>query len=218
MPQTLVEDGILVLTRRKWMPGSSVFVRISHTERTWGVDMESLLTGHVRGWMQKPDPVRSYICAKSDNIGMIFSILFFLCALGGVFFAGAQLVSHYAAVAKGFSAKVGADVSEPARLLSKIDFLTDVIVTGVWPRFIFNSVSFLCIALLAAILLGVFISGKAENSPQSFILLSAESKKHREVALESVQERWRKFTYSIVFGVVTGILGNFFFARFFATL
>jgi hypothetical protein len=218
LPQALIEDGILIRARQNWGLRSSVLLRISHTERTWGVDMESLLTGHVRGWMHKPDRVRAYISAKSDDIGLIFAILFFLCALGGVFFAGSQLVTHYAAVAKSFSTTLGVNVNDPARILSKIDFLTDVIVTGVWPRFIFNSVSFLCLALLAAILFGVFISGKAENHPRSFILLSAESKSHRTRTLETVQQRWRRFFYSIIVGTATGIVGNLLFARFFSTL
>ena len=29
-------------------PGGYIFIRISHTARTWGVDMESLLLGHFR--------------------------------------------------------------------------------------------------------------------------------------------------------------------------
>jgi hypothetical protein len=215
--QSRTEDGILVLTRRKWMPSSSIFLRISHTERTWGVDMESLLTGHIRTLIRKPDPLRAFIAARSDDIGLIFAILFFLSALAGVFFAGTKLVSHYVIAAKDFASKFGAKVGDPEKMLRKIDFLTDIIVTGVWPRFVFNSAAFLCVALLVSIVFGVVVSEKAANRPPSFVLLSAEAKNHRERILKRGKAKWREFIYSMLIGVATGIIGNILFAHFFSS-
>jgi len=214
--QASFSDGLVIMQRRSWIPDSSIFFRISHTERTWGVDIESLLTGHIRTWIKKPDPVRSYISRKADNIGVIFGILFFLGALVGVFIAGSRLVSHYVDVVKTFSASVGSKITEPQKILRKIDFLTDVVVTGVWPRFVFNSVTFLCIALLAAILFGAFVSEKAENRPLSFVILSEETRNYRERMLAEGNKKWRNFFYSILIGVGTGVVGNIVYSYFFS--
>lgn len=213
--QTEYSDAILIMKRRNWLPDSSVFFRINHTERTWGVDIESLLTGHIRGWMKKPDPLRSYITAKADGIGAIFGILFFLGALLGVFLAGNRLVEHHIGKMVKFSGEVSSRITESEKILRKIDFLTDIVITGVWPRFVFNSVSFLCVALLAAIIFAFIVSEKAQNKPPSFVMLSEETKKYRERVLARGKEQWRQFLYSIAIGVATGVVGNLVYSYFF---
>ena len=90
----IVEDAVLIhRSIRRGQTG--VFVRIRHTDRTWGADLESLLTGHVKTLMKTPRPTEKVIYEHSGEIGVTCFALVFLGAIVGVLWTFSFFVDSY---------------------------------------------------------------------------------------------------------------------------
>jgi hypothetical protein len=96
-------------------------------------------------------------------------------------------------------------------IISKIDFLLEVISSGAWPRLEFAAIGFLAISLVIAISLGVWVGGKADNRPRSFILLSKAAEEQRKKFVERRRRDWYLFGVSVLTSILTGIISNIVF-------
>jgi hypothetical protein len=165
----IVEDDVFI-HRIKRRGSTGVFLSIRHTDRTWGTDLESLLTGHVNTLMKTPQPTEKFICEHSAQIGVTCCALVFLGAIVGVLWTFSSFVDSYQGKLKALSDAATHQADQ--LIISKIDFLLEVISSGAWPRLEFAAFGFLAVSFVIAISLGVWVGGKAENRPRSFILLS----------------------------------------------
>ncbi len=212
----IVEDGIIIRKgyRRGWYR-SGAFIRIEHTERTWGIDIESLLTGHIKGFMKSPDSKTNIIYKNSGPIGFIVGVLFFLGAIAGSIYTSSQFIESYIEKLKLMTEK---EVIQSDLLLSKIDFLIEIISTGAWPKFIFAVVAFVTLSAIASIFIGIYVSEKAENSPSSFVLLSKSAITNKTKVEERLSKSWHSFWVSIFSSIAAGLISNYIFAYYFGTI
>ena len=56
--------------------------QISHTARTWGGDIEALLSGHIKNLLQPASKIRNYIREHDGLIALFVGLTFFIIALG----------------------------------------------------------------------------------------------------------------------------------------
>lgn len=207
----IAEDGVII-RRAQWYGQAGVFLRIHHTERTWGVDIESLLTGHVKSLFNEPSKAERFLYQHSGGIGFVTSILFFLSAILGTVLTSSRVIGTYLEKVKSIAA---GSVGEVEILSSKLDFLIEVITTGVWPRLIFSVVVFLIIALILAIFAGAWVGSKANNRPRSFVLLSKSAEDKRTKFVNKRCRDWILFGVSIIASIITGVIANVIFSKFF---
>jgi len=211
----IFEDGLYMSRGRRWFGPTGVFLRISHTERTWGLDIESLLTGHVKTLLVSPDSKKNFISKHSTKIGFAVAALFFISALVGSYVATNRFITSYTATVK----DIGKDLPSSTSVISaKIDFLVNVITQGAWPRFILSVVGFVVIALVLSIFLGIWAGESAEQEPESFVLLSKAAEDKRRKVLQKQKRDWIMFILSIITSIATGVLGNILFAKYFGKL
>lgn len=208
----IAEDGIITVSSRQRYRSAGGFLRISHTERTWGVDIESLLTGHVKTLFKKQSKTALFINRYSDKIGSFVGSVFFVGALLCVYITTNQFINSYLETVKNLNSE-HLLISEI--LIQKIDLLTDIISKGVWPRFVFAVISFIVISAMISIILGVWVTGKADKRPQSFVLLSKKALEHRERMETQIKRDWAMFYVSIIISIVTGIVSNILFNKYF---
>lgn len=212
---TIVEDGVIISRGFRGWHQSGVVMRIEHTERTWGIDIESLLTGHVKSLIKSPDSGKSKIYKNSGVIGFISGVLFFIGAIAGSIYTSSKFIESYIEKLKLITEK---EVAQSDLLLSKIDFLIEIISTGAWPKFIFAVVAFVLLSGIASIFIGIFISEKADNSPSSFVLLSKSSIENKTKVENKLTKSWQAFWVSILSGIAAGLISNYIFAYYFGTI
>lgn len=204
------EDSILFSKLRFFRP-TGIICRINHTERTWGIDIESLLTGHVKSLTNMPTKSEQFLYKNSTIIGLLSGVLFFASMLFGAW-------NSYSAYRDKFLENINTlanDIKEPIEFLTfKINNLLDFIIGGSETElsYIFSTV--LLVSFSVSVFLGGMISSKADNRPKSFVLLSSLAEKKKKKFDTKRKNNWIYFTISIILGISTSIIGSILFKKF----
>ncbi len=193
--------------------GNYISFRINHTARTWGIDIEALLTGHINSLLKEENKIKRFIYRHSDGIGMWSAVLLFAGAVAGAFHATSEFFEHQLDTAQPI---MQSKAEALPSLNEKINFLLELTVQGGWPRLEANVGVFLLASLIVAIVLGIWISTNAENRPPSFVLLSKRAMEKRQEVIEKRKRKWLLFGFSLAVNLVTGVLSNIVFALYFS--
>jgi hypothetical protein len=205
------EDGI-VIHRRQMYGRNHILLRVNHTARTWGVDIESLLAGHINTWLIPEKGLKKFISNHSGPIGFSFGLGFFVLSMLGAYFTASRLVTAQVAAAKSLLESHG---SAATSIAGKIDFLVQAAAQGAWPRFALGLSGFFFASIVLAIIAGAWVGTAAENSPSSFLLISKKAEERKVEVLEAQQRTSVKFIASLIMGVSTGLVANIIFAKLF---
>jgi uncharacterized membrane protein len=189
--------------------GSYIEISIAHTARTWGNDIESLLTGHISSFIKPESKFKQFIYKQSGWIGFTFGSLFFLITLFGAYLTVNKFVALQMSTAQDF---LRSEIS----VSDKVTYLIQAINQGAWPRFQYALLLFIFISLVIAVFLGAWVNTSAENHPRSFLLLSREAEEDRSRHLEKRKRKWLVFAISIIVSIISGIISNFIFAYMFS--
>lgn len=208
----IIEDGIIISSITYHSEYSGIFMRINHTERTWGLDIEALLSGYVKNIIVDPNSAKDFVSRHNGKIGFMIGALFFLGAIIGAFVATNRFIQSYMQ-----AVTVMAEESKSASelLAVKIDFLLNVIATGAWPRFTLSVVGFVVVALIVAVFFGTLVSSRADNNPKSFVLLTKGSRDDRNSFIAKRRRDWIMFIISVLVSIATGVIANIVFAVYF---
>ncbi|MBN3068055.1 hypothetical protein H5A34_03950 [Pectobacterium brasiliense] len=191
-----------------------IFISIQHTERTWGVDIESLLTKHIENFQEPRKTFRQFIHKHRDRIGVITGSILFSVLVIGAIRTTTRLANDYSKEV----IKLSESVSGEALISKKIDYLLSITSTGVWPRLILGLVLFLVISIVISIIVTAWVAVKAELRTQSWILITENSKNEYPSYLKKLNKNNLIFFFGLIVSISTGIIGNFIFAKFFASL
>ena len=66
-------------------PQGFIRIHIEHTARSWGADIENMLTNQIESLLKQPNKFKSFIRKKSNPISLSFAILFLLSCIIGAF-------------------------------------------------------------------------------------------------------------------------------------
>lgn len=195
--------------------GGGVHLRISHTERTWGNDIGSLLDGHIKKLIQIPGGLRTWIWLHSERVGAAVGTTLLVGSLLG---AGVTTSSFINSNKTFFShLPINKDTSIIA-LNQKIDYMIDASLTGSWPIFTVMLLGFVFFSILTSIFLGVWVEKNADKQPPSFILLSQESIREKKKYESRMNRDWYMFWFSVAASICAGVISNFVFNKFFASI
>jgi hypothetical protein len=189
-----------------YRPNGEFRINIEHTARSWGSDIESLLTNQIKSLIKKENKYKSFARRYSNQISLGFAALFFLSCIIGAFKATNSFISSQLETVSSFnsdSAKTAAD---------KISFLTSYVASGVSSQHYFQVGIFLLIALIIAIVFGVWIEETASKiKDPSFVVITRKAKDYRDEIKEKMKQKWIWFFVSIGASIGTGIAANFIF-------
>lgn len=193
----------------------TIRLEIRHTERTWGNDIESLLDGHIQRIIQAPKGIKNWISEHSDSIGLALGLIIFFGAIAGSAVTTANFIDSHLLTYTDKFVNLSGDLKS---LNTRVEYLVNISLSGVWPRFLLMLVSFVSASIVVAIFLGMWVSNKANNKPPSFILLSEESKIMKGKHENKIKRDWRMFCVSVITSIFVGILSNILFHNYFSTI
>jgi hypothetical protein len=185
---------------------STFKIRIQHTARSWGVDIEHLLIGQIKSWVRNEPWIKRIIYQNPGRVGLFFGIVFIVLGAWGCNEAIEQVRNSLigaAEVAKNLSTEQKLDYLISSSFDSPALKLSNYTTNGYGGSF------------FAGILIGVIITVLADNAPQSYLVLSEKAKIERA---ESLKQRTRGWVYFLVSGItatIAGILSRYLFAVFF---
>jgi hypothetical protein len=209
-PFLMIDDDEEIVSSPMMRASGYVTFRIKHTARTWGADIEALLTGYIKNIIQKESKARIFIRKHSGKIGLTVAIIFLGVGILMSFLTAKCIRnSQHSEVLKFIAQKK--DIND------KIDYLLNSISNGIWPTYFFSVIVFLIVILVLAIVLCVWVDSAADTYKPSFILLTREAESQKERLVNSYKKRWYSFIFAIITSIITGVLANMIFNFFWTT-
>lgn len=179
---------------------SSIRLRIDHTARTWGVDIESLLVNHICTFFRKQNPIRSWMNGNSGKVAILAAVLFFTITTFLGYHRANQYLADQLAIVQEFLQSAGGATS----LEKKIDFMIRQGASGGWQRFATVFSTFGIAAAALSIVFGALAGWLASKKPNSFVVLTHGAQTQKAESLRSERLLWLSFIGAIVTEFVVG--------------
>ena len=185
-----------------------VRTRISHTSRSWGLDILNLITTQTETFLQNDcTSLRGIIRRYSTEIGTVsFLPIFAACMTGGVF-----LLDHLQQpLLKQYKNLQNSKVINEASIKSRIDFIFGSFNTTHTTIVSTATLLYVIISIVVSIFIAMQIANFTNIKTPSFILLTqksrdARSRKHRSIRLDTIIF-FASFLLNVVIGVVAAII------------
>jgi hypothetical protein len=202
--QSVEFHGVAAL-RMVYRHSPPITLRIEHTDRTWGADIEALLRGQLEMLKQPVGKARAFSNKFSGWIGFFAGAIALLLTLLATYrisaeFAATQMDKLNLAL-KGLS---GASAVVP----KQIEFLVYLVSSGVWTRFtLFAAVLFVAL-IVGSIVVGAMVSEFAHVAVPSFVLLTSRSIQNRQIEIDRLRNSWYILVCTFVGAIAIGVLSN----------
>lgn len=186
-----------------------VSFRVKHTEWTWGADIEGRLSAHIETLMLNEPQPKMWLRKHSGKIAATFSVL---AIVGGIvsIYLNMQYFSEHQATLFALGRDAGSSAADT--VIDKLDRIQESLATGAWYSFAMTSFLHGCATLLIALIGGAMIGSVLDEKPPSFLSLTKQSKKQRELLLRKSRRQWRRFVGALIVAVATGVAGNYTYA------
>jgi len=200
-----------LILRRQFGPASesgNIILRINHTDRTWGTDIEALLTGHLQTLVLVDSKLRQFVRKYSGTIGLIGAVSLF----GSVVYAGwgtfDRIQEHATAGARALLADESTNAEQIAKIIRTILQYT---IENPTQKYSGIAVVFAAVLFIGCIIFGVVLASFAESSKPSFVVLTSKAEEMRKIELNRDQNNWSNFIMSIFGALVISVAGNYLF-------
>lgn len=203
---SFMEDDMSSVFMRGTERGGISF-RIRHTARTWGADIESLLTGHARHLLLPESPSLKFARTHSGKIALLASSVFFLGTVAGCFFTAEQLALDQIN-------SVSDLMNTAGEIERKVNRLLEMTAEGFWGKYFFAVLVFVVLSFFTSVILGMWVSSSAENYRPSYILITKKADQIKVEKDNRYRFRWFSFIGSIGTGIVVGIVSNIIFNKY----
>lgn len=186
---------------------SSGFInfRIQHTARTWGADIEALLSNHAKALLRTRSSWKDFLANHNEAIGVIVGSLFFLAAIGGAFVA----TTRFAAI------QVSKIPAANAPVAAQLNYLTHAAATGVWPSFAIVLVGYLIASFVLSVVFLIWIASADLDNEPSFVLLTDRSEKLKAESQKKYRLKWLSAATGFAAAVIASLIANLIFVHFF---
>ncbi len=176
---------------------------INHTERTWGDDIEALLGNHISQFVKEKSSFRSSLEGMMPLY--IMACLWFGPLIPVIMNSHIKSVHTAGIVAEVRSYTEGKTGDE--MIMAKLDSLFYLTTAGltVSGQFGVHFVATLAIILVLIIAAGIFVA----HPPQSFVVLTDETRNRRSRVLQKLRNRTRLSVVSFIIAILASVLGNF---------
>jgi len=208
--QQSIDDDLVIdeMVESFWhgrnMYSGAISFYIAHTRRSWGFDIQNLLSSHIENMMSVSDePLREFFRKNRKLTEFLFAVP--LGMAGGLFFL--QVIDWL--VLQSYRRYLAIEGTEFADILiKKMNFIAlDLQGKNILSLFVAAGGLFLLTSVLIAMIL-IFIIKPALQGKPSFILLSDSAKKDFDVRMTRYNKGWTNFLFGAALSIVLGVLGN----------
>lgn len=179
-------------------------ITIKHTARTWGSDIESLMTNQINSIIIPCSKFKELLRKKSSTIGILIAILFLISSLVGIYLLTRSFNSNEVSKVSGF-------IKETKDISLKTDFILNYIASNSQNLFFLKSLLYVVISIFLAIILGVWVDSMADNKTKSYLVLTREAKKSRDKLVEKSKKQFFWFWFSIGASIISSVIANYLF-------
>ena len=180
-------------------------ISIKHTARSWGSDIESLLTNQINSILIPREKWKSYVRKKSGTIGLLAGLLFLISTMISIYFTTINFNQNEINNVSEFIQ----DTSNNSA--SKIDYLIEYIALNEQNLLFLKSLFFIVISLFLAIILSVWVESLANNGTRSYLTLTREAEKARKKFIKKGKRKNLLFIISIIVTIVCSVIANYLF-------
>jgi len=200
-------NEIAIIPMTRIISGGHIAFRIRHTARTWGADIESLLTGHAKHLLLPQRPIREFVRKHSGKIALTVALVFFLSTVSACLFAADRIADEQLRLLAGL-------LKSPNAADLKLNQLLKMTAEGFWGKYFFSVFVFVIVSFIAAILLAYWAGASADTQRPSYLLLTKKSEQHKVEHDNRYRFSWLSFLGSLAVGIVTGVTSNILFTRY----
>jgi hypothetical protein len=172
-------------------------IRINHTARTWGADIDAMLTGAMEVMVKKPSKFRSFVFAQSGWITFILSCLLMIGAVAACIYA-----------ANSYANSLGSNLKEIVGVEARLEFLSKLLASGTWSRFGLYCLLFIMSWLIVSVIFALWFESRLSQRKPSFLVLTSTSTTHRIEGLAHYKKNWFAVFGSLVVAILIGIVSN----------
>ncbi len=180
-------------------------IEIKHTARSWGSDIESLITNNLKNYLKSTKKIDKFRNKWSIQIGVIIGFLFLLISIIGLYINTSTNVENELKKVENF-------LSKNINLNDKLDYMLTFIINYNQNLIFLNSASFIIISIVFSIIITIWVSTLAENIPKSFLILTKKAKENHEEQIKKSERKAVKFWFSLIFPIICGIISNYIYA------
>ncbi|WP_265658718.1 hypothetical protein [Francisella philomiragia] len=184
---------------------SAVFFRIRHTARTWGADIEALLTGHIQNLLKNESTVKKIIRKHCTKVGFMFGFILFISSLVTCFYSANKARISQLDYIKDY---IGNNISTN----QKVDFLLQLNANGFWGIYFFYVFIFIIMTFILSIFLTVWVTESASARRPSHILLTKKSEENKVTSNKKYERKWLSFVISLLVSIFASVLANVLFS------
>lgn len=204
------DDQIAIIPLARIAGGGHIVFRVRHTARTWGADIESLLSGHAKHLLLPEPSVRRLAREHSGKIAICLGFLFFIGTVAACLLAADRLANE--------QLKLLSDLLQaPNAIDLKLNKLLQMTAEGFWGKYFFSVFVFVTFSFVAAIALAIWAEVTADTHRPSYLLLTKKSEQHKTERDNRYKVRWFSFLASITVSIATGIFSNILFTKYWTT-
>ena len=148
-----------------------------------------------------------FVQKHSGAIAVTVGLLFFTGAVVASLFATERFAAEQLRLISGLLQT--ANAVDP-----KLNRLLQLTTEGFWGKYFFSVVVFLIFSAIAAVFLAIWAEITADTRRPSHILLTRKSEQHKTEQDHRYKVRWLSFLASIALSIVTGIVSNILFSKY----
>jgi hypothetical protein len=194
-----------------YFEGGFIEFTIKHTARTWGADIEALMTNYTKSILKEENVFKKYIRRYHGRISLASGAILFLISLISTYWATWRFSN---ARLKEINSFIKAQPANQQAITAKINFIMLHMQTGDWSQFYFRIFTFLIIALILSIIFGVWTEQTVKKRAPSFLLLTNCSKTNKAKMLKKEAHSWRNFIVSVVANIIYGVISGYILVHF----
>lgn len=198
--ENIIEDDIPII-----FPSMGQFkITIKHTARSFGSDIESLLTHQINSLITPCSKLKDFIRKKSTEIGILTAVLFLISSLTTIYISTRSFN-------KSEVEKVSTFINSTKEISSKTDFILNYIASNAQNLFFLKSLLYVVVSIFLSVVFGVLVDSMADNKTKSYLVLTRESLKNRNILIEKSKRKFQYFWGTIILSIAAGVVANYIF-------
>jgi hypothetical protein len=179
-------------------------LRINHTDRSWGADLDALLTGRLEHLLIRLSGMKQFVAKNSGWIGFATALCLFAVLAYGVYYASDQVHTQHVQ-----------SVTTSGRtiefLVSRIDHISDLIASGIANKFVVLQVVYLLVSVVAAVVAGIVVGGLAAQDHHKGVLVITRKDEEKSKLAADSDRGFVHFLVSAPVSLCLGVLANYLF-------
>jgi hypothetical protein len=206
---TAISDLFFSLSVRK---AGVIQFRVEHTARTWGADIEALLSNQLSAYKKTQPRLRRYANKNSSSIATFVAGWIILSCLIGIALTTMNFSKSQAGKA---SVLASSSYQSLASIGKGIDYLLDTISSGLWEKYFIGATGFMILSVIVATVVGAWAGSSASAKRPSFILLSRADMDAKAREMGRLDRQWGSFLASSISAIGYGIISSLIFEKLF---